>query len=79
MADAERPDPDERADDGDHPVPDDPQANPEQAVDAVEQRVLGRPTGTAPDDEPADTTPAFEQDLDPADQGSAGAAEEQPG
>lgn len=54
------------------------QANPEQAVDAIEQRVLGHPTSTADDDEP-DTTPAFEHDLDSQDQGSAEAADEQPG
>jgi hypothetical protein len=68
-----RPDPD------DSQVPDDPQSNPEQAVDAIEQRVLGNSAASAREGEDEDLSPAFEQDLDPEDQGSAEAAVEQSG
>jgi hypothetical protein len=76
---------DERADNEARPEPDDPQApddarsNPEQAVDAMEQRVLGDSAASAREDKDEDLSPAFEQDLDPQDQGSAEAAAEQSG
>ena len=77
---------DERADDearpeGDPQVPDDPQSNPEQAVDAMEQRVLGDSAAYAGKGkgEEEDLSPAFELDLDPEDQGSAEAGAEQSG
>jgi hypothetical protein len=70
---------DEHADNEDRPVPDDPRSNPEQAVDAMEQRVLGETALSALEDEGEDHSPAFEQDLDPEDQGSAEAGAEQSG
>ncbi len=76
---------DQRADDGprpepdDHPAPDDPRSDPEQAVDAMEQRVLGDDATSTGGDEEEDLSPAFELDLDPEDQGSAEAAAEQSG
>lgn len=74
---------DERTDNGHHAVPEDPQPEPEQAVDAMEERVLGdsadSPSQNEQEDEQEDVTPAFEQDLDPQDQGSAEAAAEQSG
>ena len=77
---------DERADDEARPepdpdAPDDPRSNPEQAVDAMERRVQGDgdSAASAREDEDEDLSPAFEQDLDPQDQGSADAAAEQSG
>jgi hypothetical protein len=75
---------DERADnearpEGDSQVPDDPQSNPEQAVDAMEQRVLGDSAAAAGEGEDEDLSPAFELDLDPEDQGTAEAGAEQSG
>lgn len=64
--------------DRNHPeVPDDPQLNPENAVDALEDRVFGAPVDQTRDKQ-RDTSPAFEQDLEPEDQGSAEAGDEQP-
>lgn len=64
--------------DRNHPeVPDDPQHNPESAVDALEDRVFGEPVDQVRGRQD-DTSPAFEQDLEPEDQGSAGAGDEQP-
>jgi hypothetical protein len=81
MADDERADNEVRPEPDDPQAPDDPQSNPEQAVDAMEQRVLGDSPGFAreDEDEDEDLSPAFEQDLDPQDQGSAEAAAEQSG
>ncbi len=69
---------DERSDDGAQHVPEDPQADPEQAVDAMEERVLGHSVDSSRDDVD-DAAPAFEQDLDPEDQGTAEAGAEQSG
>jgi hypothetical protein len=68
---------DEHADNDAPPNPDDPRSNLEQAVDAMEQRVLGDSATSAREDE--DLSPAFEQDLDPQDQGTAEAGAEQSG
>jgi len=70
---------DEHAGNEARPDPDDPRSNTEQAVDAMEQRVLGDSAVSAGKDEGEDLSPAFEQDLDPEDQGSAEAGAEQSG
>jgi hypothetical protein len=77
MAGEERADNEARPEPDGPQAPDDPQSNPEDAVDAMEQRVLGDGVASAREDE--DLSPAFEQDLDPQDQGSAEAAAEQSG
>ncbi|HWM03806.1 MAG TPA: hypothetical protein VNP92_15845 [Actinophytocola sp.] len=79
MAGDERADNEARPGPDDLQVPDDPQSNPEQAVDAMEQRVLGDSAASARKGEDEDLSPAFEQDLDPEDQGSAEAGAEQSG
>lgn len=56
-------------------VPDDEQSHPEEALDALEERVFGH-TVDQTRDEQGDTTPAFEQDLDAEDQGSGDAGTE---
>lgn len=50
-------------------IPDDP----ERAVDAIDERVFGESPDPAEDEVRENPTPAFEQDLDPEDQGSADA------
>ena len=79
MTSDERADNEARPEHGDPQAPDDPQSNPEQAVDAMEERVLGDNAAAAREGEDEDLSPAFEQDLDPQDQGSAEAAAEQSG
>ncbi len=70
---------DEHVDNEARPEPGDPRSDTEQAVDAMEQRVLGDSAASAGKDEDEDLSPAFEQDLDPEDQGTAEAAAEQSG
>jgi hypothetical protein len=79
MAGDERADSEARPEPDDPQAPDDPQSNPEEAVDAMEQRVLGDSVASAREDEDEDLSPAFEQNLDPEDQGSTDAAAEQSG
>lgn len=45
------------------PVPADPEANPEQTVDALEEKVAGRRQEQRRDDTESDAE--FEQDVDP--------------
>lgn len=52
-------------------IPDDPKNHPEETVDALEERALGRPDDEARD-EPADDSPAIEQDIDQEDLGRGG-------
>lgn len=71
----------ERTDNGAQPVPEDPQAHPGQAVDALEQRVLGRNIDPTREDEQEDTTTtaaAVEQGREPQDQGAPEAGAEPP-
>jgi|tagenome__1003787_1003787.scaffolds.fasta_scaffold20486343_1 hypothetical protein len=80
MAVDERADGETRPDSDASQVPDDPRSNPEQAVDAMEQRVLGDSAASGRTGEvEEDLSPAFEQDLDPEDQGSSAAGAEQSG
>ena len=79
MVGDERADNEARPEPDDPHAPDDPQSNPEQAVDAMEQRVQGDSAASAREDKDEDLSPAFELDLDPQDQGSAEAAAEQSG
>jgi hypothetical protein len=56
---------DRQDDDGNTPMPENPSAQPEQTVDALEDRVFGE-TRDQRRDEDSDR-PAFEQDIDLAD------------
>lgn len=51
------------------------QQHPEEAVDALEERVLG-PTDSSTEQDQQDPAPAIEQDLDSDDLGSADAGAE---
>ena len=71
MAGDEHTDDEPRPDPDDSQAPGDPQSNLEQTVDAMEERVLGDSAASASEDEEEEEnlSPAFEQDLDPEDQG----------
>lgn len=64
----------------DREVPVDPHVRPQQTVDALEERVLGRPRTETSGDEEAEAPPAVvEQDLDREDMGTADAGSEPTG
>ena len=58
MGEPERPDNDRDA------PPADAVMDPEQVVDELEERVLGRPLSSRREDQEEGDSPAFEQDLD---------------
>ncbi len=47
-----------------HEMPEDPETRPEEALDALEERVLGEPADQSRDEETTDEA-AFEQDIEP--------------
>ncbi len=67
----------EPADDRDRDMPEDPPTRPEEAVDALEQRVFGERNEQRRDEDDTEE-PAFTQDIDTEDPDSPNAGPDEP-